>query len=218
MDLIDRIKAIAKEGVDFSEIEREIAEANPLNKVTDKESAWKFIKSNDLLLSVLDSEANKRGETTLENFKNGKMESLIKEREEAVRKEYVQNETPEMKRIRELEEKDAMREKEIAIRDLQDNLSIKAKEIGFDPIKAKEYAVYGERAIERLEQDANWFKTTLEDQVGKQIKENYGGVKPPKQATITPADIDDKIREARQRGDSETALRLQLKKNSQPAE
>lgn len=219
MDLIDKIKAIAKDGVDFAEIEKEIAEQNPLNGVKTKDDAWKFIKDNDILLSTLDQKVTERGNSMLENFKSDKMEALIKEREEAVRKEFIKDETPEMKRIRELEEKDAMREKEIATRDLQDNLSIKAKEIGFDPIRAKEYAVYGEKAIERLEQDANWFKTTLEEQVGKQIKENYGGIKPPtRKAEIKPADLDEQIREARSRGDSAAALRLQIKKDSQPAE
>jgi len=213
MELIDKIKAVAKEGVDFSEIEREIANSNPLKDVIDKESAWKFIKNNDLLLRVFDTKVNERGETTLENFKSSKLEAILKEREDAIRQEFNKDETPEQMQIRELIEKDRARDAEIARRDLQDSLSVKAKELGFDPIRAKNYAVFGEDALLRLEEDANWFKQSVEERVGKEIKENYGGIKQPKQAKIDPIDIDSKIREARSKGDFTTALRLQIDKD-----
>ena len=180
MSLIDKIKAIAKEGIDFNEIEGEISALNPLANVKDKNQAWDFIKGNDLLLSVLDQKVTERANTTLDNFKSGKMEDLIKEREESLRREFNPKETPEQIQIRELlADKDERLKKE-ARRDLEDKLLIKAKELDFDPIKAKDYSIYGDSAIDKLESDAGWFNTMLEERTGAKIKEKYSGDFQPK--------------------------------------
>jgi hypothetical protein len=180
MNLIDKIKAIAKEGVDFSEIETEINQLNPLNQVKDKNQAWDFIKGNPLLLSVLDTKVTDRANTALENFKSSKLPELIEAEKEALRKELKPEETPLEKEVRELREARKQDQLEMSRRDLQDKLSVKAKELDFDPIRAKNYAVYGEEAIDRLTEDATWFKSEIETRIGVEKKGLYAGVQAPK--------------------------------------
>ena len=213
MELIDKIKAIVPEGTNLSEIETELMGMNPLNGVKSKEDAWNLIKTNDFLISAFDSEQGKRADKVLENYKNGRMLEEWKAKEESLRAELNPTETPEQKQIRELIEKDKQRDAELLKRDLEDTLAIKAKDLGFDPIKAKDYSIYGERAIERLESDASWFNETLESRLSDKIKGQYTQNKQPVSSKVEPADLDTKIREARSKGDTIVALRLQQMKD-----
>lgn len=215
MALFDDIKAVAKDGADLSAIEKGLEGMNPLGGVTDKDTAWDFIKTNPLMLSAFDKEQGKRAKTVEENLMSGKVQELIKAREEEIRKELNPEETPEQKRIRELEDKlSAGEAKELTLA-LKDALSEKAKELEFDPLKARDYAIYGEKATEKLEADSAWMKAEIKAQVDAQVKEKFSGNRQPKKPNIEPATLDEKIREARARGDSAGALRLQLIKDQQ---
>lgn len=214
-ELIDQIREIARDGADFTEIEATIGTMNPLGGLTTKEEAWELVKSNKLLLSTYDQKQNERLATFEENLRKGKIATEWAEKEEALRKELNPEEEPWQKRIRELEEKEKKREAEIARRDLEDSLSLKAKDLEFDTIKAKGYAVYGDKAMEKLEADATWFNETLESRLSSELKKKFEGNQQPRSKKIPPADLDSRIREARASGKGELALRLELEKRSQ---
>jgi hypothetical protein len=215
MGLYEDIESVAKEGIDLTGIKGQLEGlSNPMTGLETKEAAWELIKSNKLMLSAFDSEQNKRGETTLENFKNGKMKAEWAEKEKALRLELNPEESKADKVSREFAEyKEGIAKKE-GISQLKTDLEAKAKEIEFDPIKARDYSVYGDKAIEKLESDAAWFKTELESRLSSELKDKYKGNQQPRDKKIPPADLDTKIREAREKGDSALALRLQLMKQT----
>jgi len=217
MGLYEDIESVAKEGTDLTGIKGQLEGLkNPLTGLETKEAAWELIKSNKLMLSAFDSEQNKRGETTLENFRNGKMKTEWADKEKALRLELNPQEDKATKVAREFEEYKQGVQKEKDLSTLKGTLEEKAKELSFDPLKARDYAVYGDKAIEKLESDAEWFKTELESRLSTELKDKYKGNQQPRDKKIPPADLDTKIREAREKGDSALALRLQLMKNNKP--
>jgi hypothetical protein len=215
MSLEDDIKSIAKEGADISGVLGQLEGLNPLNGLT-KETAFDFIKKNPVLLSTFDSEVSKSVNTGVDNFKQKGMQEIIKEREEAIRKELNPEETPEQKRIRELETKLEASDGEKALAKLQDELSTKAKELEFDPIKARDFAVWGENAMSKLEEYATWQNETLNSRLDSEIKTKFNG-NPPKRTNLPPADLDTRIKEARAAGNTDLALKLQMMKTQKKA-
>lgn len=213
MSLEDDIKAVAKEGADLTGVLGQIKELNPLNGLT-KENAFDFIKDNQVLLSTFDSQVSKSVESGVENFKSKGMLDILKEKEEALRAEFNPQETPEQKKIRELESRLEASDSEKALAKLQDDLSLKAKELEFDPIDARDFAIYGDKAVEMLEKYAARENERLNERLNKEIKTKYNG-NPPKKTSIPPADIDTRIKEARETGNNELALRLQMLKSTQ---
>lgn len=212
MSLEDDIKAVAKEGADISGILGQIKESNPLNGLS-KENAFDFIKSNQVLLSAFDSEVSKSVNTGVDNFKAKGMQEIIKEREEAIRAEINPKETPEQKRIRELEARIESSDKEKALAKLQDELSSKAKDLEFDPIKARDFALYGENAMSKLEEYASWQSEIVTNRLNSEVKTKFKGNQ-PKAGSLPPADLDTRIKEARESGNTDLALRLQMLKST----
>lgn len=217
MSLNEDIAAIAKEGADLTGIEGQLKNYVNLAELP-KEQVWDTIKAHPSLMSVFDSEVSKRVNTGVENFRNDKMpeyvSKAVKEREEALRKELAPEETPEQKRIRELEEKIEASERDKSVNTLKDELAAKGKELDFDSEKARDYYVYGENAMAKLESDAAWFKEEINKRLDPKIKEKYKSG-PPKRSEIDPADIDTKIKEARASGNTDLALKLQMIKDRQ---
>jgi hypothetical protein len=212
MSLIDDIKAVAKEDADLSGIESQIGGYINSNDVT-TDNFIEIAKKHPKLLSAFDSQVSKRVESGVNNFKEKDMVSLLKSREEEIRAEINPKETPEQKKVRELTDKITAMESKEKLSMLQSELSLKAKELGFDTIKAKDYAIYGDRAMDRLEADAEWFKSELETRLSSEIKEKYSKTV-PKSRVLDPADIDTKIKEARASGNAGLALRLQMQKEA----
>jgi hypothetical protein len=171
--LIDDIRAIAKDGADLTTIEGQIEKMNPISGLQTKEEAWELIKSNPFMLSAFDSEQSKRAEKVIENFRNGKMQEEIKQRELEVRKEFNPEETDEQRELREIREqmKQMSQEKQMSI--LQDELSNKAKDMGFDPLMAREFAAYGDKAMNQLERFAEWQNKVIEDRLSTELKGKF---------------------------------------------
>ncbi len=215
MALIDDIKAIAKDGADLTAIESGLSGLNPLDGLQDKESAWELIKSNKMLLSTFDQKQGERARTVEENLMNGKVQDIIKAREEEIRRELNPKESEAAKVAREFEEYKAQVAAKEAKTQLMDELSSKAKELSFDPIKARDYSVYGDKAVEKLKADSEWFNNAVNAKVDAIIKEKYGNSQPPKTPEVSLADIDERIREARANGKTAEALRLQRLKDKQ---
>jgi len=214
MSFEDDLKAIAKDGADLSGIMGQVEGMNPLNGLT-KDTAFDFIKNNQMLLSTFDSEVSKSVNSGVENFKNKGMLDILKEKEEALRKELNPEESEASKVAREFKEfKDAVDNKEKTSL-LKDQLSEKAKEMGFpDPMLIRDLAGLGENAEVFAEKYIELFNTALNDKLSEEIKGKYTKTA-PKASDKTPADLDSKIKEAREAGNSALALKLQMIKGQQ---
>ena len=212
MSLIDDIKSVAKEDADLSKIEGQLGSYINSAELT-KDNFIEVAKKHPNMLSAYDSLVSKSVESGVNNFKEKGMVDILKEKEEAIRAEISPKETPEQKKVRELTEKISAMEQKEQLAQLQDNLSAKAKELEFDPIKARDFAVWGENAIGKLEEYASWQNETLSERLNSEIKNKYKTV-PPKSTSLPPADIDTRIKEARASGNTNLALKLQMLKNA----
>ena len=96
---------------------------------------------------------------------------LRKTMRDELMKELNPEETPEQKRIRELEERikndDLEKQRFAKINELR---SV-AKEIGFDVSRADRYYAYGDNAEEYMKQDAEYLKTTVSTALDDKTKE-----------------------------------------------
>lgn len=206
------IKESVKDGVDMDQIKQAAEALNPLNTVKSKEDAWTFIKGNEILLSTLDQKVNDRVTTAKENLMSGEVKTLLKAREDEIRAELNPKETDEQKALRDLQNKLSERDKKDALRDLQDTLSTKAKELNFDPMRARDFAVFGADAESKLQEYAEFINSTVEEKVNSQVKERFTSPA-PSQTKIEPKDLQQKIMEARASGNTSEALKLQIQQN-----
>lgn len=215
MEIIEQIKAISKEGADLSGIESALTGLNPLTSIKDKDAAWGFIKSNDILRSTLDQKVTERVKTAEGNIMNGKFQEAMKAREAEIRAEVNPEETDAQKLAREFKEYKAGVEREKSDIKLKDELSRKAEEIKFSPSLAKELSALGEKADPIMDSFMEWHKAELDSALDGKASEQYGKVEAPKAKAVLPKNIDQKILEARKAGNGPLALRLQMQKDSQ---
>ncbi len=212
MSLEEDISAIAREDADLTGVLGQIKDLNPITGLT-KETAFDFIKENQILISAFDSEVSKSVNTGVENFKAKGMQDVLKEREAELRLELNPEESEASKVAREFNDfKSTVQAKE-ELAALKDLLSTRAKELSFDPIDAREFSAFGENAMPMLEKFAKRENERLTDRLSSQIKEKFS-MDQPKGAQTPIADIDTKIKEARAAGNSELALKLQMRKNA----
>ncbi len=116
------------------------------------------------------------------SYKEDQAKNLDKEREsirEALMKEINPEESPLEKKVRELEERDKAREKEIANRDLKDSLRKKAKEIGMDQSRADRYAIFGTEAESNMIADFEYTNDIITKALDGKIKDSFDKT-PPK--------------------------------------
>ena len=191
--------------------EEELKTVNPFEGLQG-DAVWEEVKKYPNIMSALDSRVSSSVNNGVENFKSKGMQEILKAEKEALRKELNPTETPEQIRIRELEEKLSNSEKQSMLSKLQDELSLKAQELDFNTIKAKDYAIWGDKALEKLEADAEWFKTELNNRLSTEIKNKYNKSSP--KSSLPIANIDTRIKEARAAGNSDLALRLQMLKQT----
>lgn len=178
MNLIEWIKKNVKEGVNVTEAENLLQAENPLNKVQTKEEALRLIEDTPFFRSAFDSEISKKVEGALKKYEETKLPDIVKSREAEIRAELNPQETPEQKRIRELEEKIKQADNERQTESLKSSLRTKAKEIGMDPIKAERYAVYGDQAEKFMAEDFKMISEQVTIQLDGEIKKRYGGEAP----------------------------------------
>lgn len=212
---IDDIKAVAKDGADLSAIEAGLSGmGNPLESVTDKDGAWSLIKETPILMQTFDKVIGERLVDNKQKLMDTEVKDLIKAREEELRRELNPKETEAQKIAREFEEYKKQQENKENLNVLRDSLAEKAKELEFDSQKARDYSVYGDKAVEKLEADVAWFNSQVQARVDAITKGKYTGNTPQK-PQIDPKTIDQKIMEARANGNSGEALRLQMLKDKQ---
>ncbi len=205
------------DGIDMSEVEKLEKDLDPLSGITTPDQALDFMGRNPLFEKGLKKHETQAIEKHDEKYAKEKLPGLLKEEREKAIKEANPKETPEQKRIRELEDNATARDKIDAAKDLKIELGAKAKEIGYTR-DIDMFMHLGDKAIETME--AYHLKNTeyLTAEKEKMQKEIYGDNPPPKGGTPpVPKDIDEQIREARAAGNSSLALNLQMKKqNTKP--
>ena len=206
--------ATLKDGADVKEFESIVSDLDPLKNIKTKEDALNFIDRNSVFKSGLDSAISRAVSSHDEKFKAEKLPELLKAEKEAYAKELNPDITDDQKKINELTERLNQADKEKANNLLKDELRAKAKELGYS-VDISRFVVYGDKALETLEADFTDRQSYINTEVERQVKERFGGNKPPKGGgTLPPPDIDAQIFKARQIGDNATALRLQLLKNN----
>lgn len=207
--LIKWIEKNSAEGADIQEAKKLVEDVAV--SIQSREDADKFIESNKFVKAELDSKISKSVENAIERFKETKLPSMLESEKEKIRKELNPEETPEQKRIRELEQKIQAQEERENNESRKSYLRNKAKEINFDPIRAERYSVYGDDAEKILLEDVEFFQTHIKTQVETELKNKYGN-KPPvvgSQRTMTPrAEVEDNYKKALQTGDGTKAFML----------
>lgn len=220
MTLLEWIKKNAVEGADITEAEGLIKDLDPLKNIQTKDEALAFMERNQVFKSALDAETSRRADKAVDKFKEKNLPEIIKEREEAVRKEVNPEETPEQKRIRELEEKLANSDKEKQQNALKAELRQKAKEIAekkgvpYDPLRAERLFIYGEDAESVLNDEIDYIGQTIEKQLSDKLKSKYVG-KTPSAGGVEPTGIDEQIAAAKKSGNLFEASKLMVQKSQQ---
>lgn len=184
MPILDEIKKIAKDDADLSGIEKMLGDLDPLKNIQSKEDALSFIDRNQTFKSALDAETSKRVENALSKFKEEKLPELISEATKP------KDETPEQKRIRELEERVAKADAREKMLERQKQFRGKAKELGFSEDIAAELAGFGDDAGNLVDKLAEYQKSTINSAVEAEIKKRFGEGAQPKQADESKDDFD----------------------------
>ena len=176
MTILEWIEKNMAEGANLEEAKKLVEGLPKLPE--SREEATKLVDENQHIKAELDSRISKSVDNSLKKYEETKLPEKEKEIRDRVQKELNPEETPEKKEIRELTEwkqQQQQREKTLA---KENELMEKAKELGFDPLKAKRYAVFGDDAEKILEQDVKDEQTRIDSKVDEQIKKKYGGKAP----------------------------------------
>lgn len=178
MAILDWIKANAKEGANIAEAE-ELLGKSTFDSIKSKEEAADFISKNSVFKSAFDSMVSTAVNNHDERFKSEKLPDLVKAEREKILKELNPEETPEQKRIRELEENLKARDAKDRESAIKAELRQKAQELGYDPLRAERFSAFGDKALDMLADES----TYLSNLIDSKIKEGVKGVllkDPPK--------------------------------------
>lgn len=180
--ILDWVKLNAKEGANIAELE-ELERTMTFEGITDKNKALEIIKKDGTVFrAALDTEIQAAVKSHDERFSTEKLPLIIKEEREKIQKELNPEMTPAEKELAEMKEWKKSQEAKELRRGLEDNLRAKAKEINYPEELAGGYAVYGDKAMDKLESDAKYWETRRKADVEAEIKNLYGDIKPPRQS------------------------------------
>lgn len=173
--LIAWAKANAKPDANIAEFEDAVSKF----AIPDSQpEALEFIKRTPSLRSAFDASLNREYDRAIEKYKTEKLPETEKELRDRIYKELHPEETPEQKRIRELEEKLGAKEAFEKRKMLESALMEKGKEFGIDPTIAADYAAYGEQAETIMKKHAEYLKSQIDGVKNEMTKTAYGN-KPP---------------------------------------
>ncbi|MCK4820993.1 hypothetical protein KA005_34830, partial [bacterium] len=149
-------------------------------------------------------------------FTTDKLPGLLKEHGDKIRLEVNPKETDDQKANREMrEEIQGLKNEKISDKLKADLLGKKA-EIGYTG-DIELFMHLGDKALETMEAYHSKNTEYLTGEREKIQKELYGNNKIPEASEkVVPKDIDEQIRQAREKGDFNLAMKLQLKKNIKP--
>lgn len=120
--------------------EQAIRGLNPLDGLS-KDRALDFMRNTDVLRSALDAEVSRAVEANRRKFDEEKLPELRKSMRDDILKEINPTETPEQKRLRELEDQLKERDNRERLYQVKEKLRAKAKELGFDEDLAERFAL-----------------------------------------------------------------------------
>lgn len=219
-NILEGLKDVVKEGVDLTELESKLKGLNPLSSVETKEDAWEFIKKNPVLISTFDQKQSERAKTVEENIMNGKFQEALKAKEAELREQLIPNETEAQKVAREFKEYKQQQEAKESLSIIQEKLLKKASETGFDPLFARELAVYGEDAEAKFDTYNEFIQKEVDKRLAEALKARFPGEQQPKSSTpvnglseMTDAQLYDLVRTS---PDQKTAVLSEIKRRTKP--
>lgn len=118
-----------------------IERMNPFNGVQELDSAVDVMKGNDQLNRIRSKIAQDAVDSYKRKFDEEKLPELRKSMRDDILKEINPTETPEQKRLRELEDQLKERDNRERLYQVKEKLRAKAKEIGFDEDLAERFAL-----------------------------------------------------------------------------
>ncbi len=204
--LIEWIKANVKDDADLNEA---MALVEGVTQVT-PERAAELVKEKEVR-RVIDAEISRAVERHDERFREEKLPKLIEDERARIQKELNPDETPEQKRIRELEERIAKADRDRETVERREALRKKAQElgvseIGLTPDDIEPFVALGDNAGEMLEAFIARTKEAWTTQLDAKVKERFKGATPK----MGDANFDSMIEKLRAAGREEEADRVQL--------
>ena len=174
MDMLQWAKDNAKEGANVAEFEEALERAMSLDSLLER----KDVKAE------LDRRITDTVERHDKRFREEKLPSMLEEERARLAKELNPEETPEQKRIRELEEKLTRAEKQRQAEERKAAIRNKAKElqldrVGLAPEDVEPFAAFGDEADQVLESFAAKFSKQFENTMSERLKERFGDTPPP---------------------------------------
>lgn len=152
---------------------------NPLQGIEDADTAVEFIKSNDVLKRGYDKIAQTAIEAHKRKFEEERLPELKKSIRDELQKELNPEETPEQKRLRELEQQLAERDKKEKQYQLKEKLRGKAKELSFDEDLAERLVNLNTEDPEtELENFASRFQQRVQELAEKEVANRWPNKKP----------------------------------------
>jgi len=179
-EILEAIKTITSEGTDLTAVETALKGyvKDPLGGINDKETAVKFIRDNPFLNSAYDSGISKGVESYKSRFSSDELPGMLSaERQKAI-SEMNPEESSTDKRIRELEERLQVGEREKATGLLKSELlstfdKLKASELGFKTEDLEAYINQGENAVPNFVKQVDRFSEILKTRVEEALKGKY---------------------------------------------
>ncbi len=173
--ILDWIKKNVKEDVKLEEVEK-LLEESKLPET--KEEVAAFIEKNKVIRSYVDSEITRVHDKAVTDYEEKKLPAKEKEIRDKLTKELNPEQTPVQKELAELKEWKDSEIKKSTRNTLEKSLMVKAKEIGFDPVRAMDFAAFGDDGEKKLLDYAKFQTDTIETKYQKAVKDKLGG-KPP---------------------------------------
>lgn len=216
-DLLEWIKANAKDDADISEAEKLVSSYSEVTP----ERAAELAKDKEMK-RVIDAEISRAVERHDERFREEKLPKILDEERDKIRREVNPEETQEQKAVRELQEKLANMEQEKSKVERREQLRQKAKELGVDeiglsPDDVDAFADLGDSAPEVLESFIDRTKKAWNDSLDREVKKRYSNGKPPQGGDskgVEQMSVDEQMAYAR-RGDKERDEVMQFAKQKQ---
>ena len=181
MTIMEWIKANSKEGANVAEVE-ELVNNSTFEGIKTKEQAMDFIGKNQVFKSANDSMISTAVNSHDDKFKETKLPDLIKAEREKIQAELNPAETDEQKRIKELEDRLKASDNAKILEDRKSELRVKASELKYDTVRAERFASFGDKAVEMLVNDSEYWNGQIDTRVKESVKGTLSGT-PPKGGT-----------------------------------
>lgn len=210
-ELVGWAKAHAKDDANVAAFEELVYKAAPPD---DAKQAVEYIRGIPSLRSAFDAALNREFDRATEKYEKEKLPEKEKQLRESIRKELNPDESPEQKQIRELREKLESKERAEAIAEKKEALRAKAKEFGYDPDLAADYAHFGDHAEDILKRHAEMHKKELDAVKEQSAKAVFGNKPPVGGGNIRPPNMMDEYKKRLEAGDRDGAnlVYLQMQK------